>query len=154
VGDIGGVIYSRSFQSVTDFGFQDVPQDQKEELVKEVFSKVARKYDIMNDFMSFGAHRLWKDDLIKMTGIKAAAQNDPVNIPRHLDVAGGTGDIGFRMARELIQEYNIDADGEQKDDFSRQVVICDINAEMLKFGRKKVSTVLGNNASLVTVLPS
>ena len=52
----------------TDFGFRDIPKEEKESLVHNIFSRVASKYDIMNDFMSMGTHRLWKDELINMIG--------------------------------------------------------------------------------------
>jgi demethylmenaquinone methyltransferase/2-methoxy-6-polyprenyl-1,4-benzoquinol methylase len=76
------------------FGFRKVAEDEKQGLVNEVFSKVAERYDQMNDLMSGGLHRLWKDDFI-------AWLNPPRGpAPFHvLDVAGGTGDIAFRIAR-------------------------------------------------------
>ena len=76
------------------FGFRRVGEGEKQGLVNEVFSKVAERYDQMNDLMSGGLHRLWKDDFVAM-----------LNPPRgqsafnHLDVAGGTGDIAFRILR-------------------------------------------------------
>ena len=57
--------------------------------MKEIFSKVAAKYDIMNDFMSLGAHRLWKDELLRIIDFAVAAKSKPSYVPRHLDVAGG-----------------------------------------------------------------
>ena len=61
-------------ESTADFGFQEVKASDKEHMVKEVFSKVAQKYDVMNDFMSAGAHRLWKDDFVGMMGLRTAAK--------------------------------------------------------------------------------
>lgn len=94
------------------FGFRDVPEDKKKKLVGEVFSSVAGRYDLMNDLMSAGIHRLWK-----------AAMVDQVH-PRYgmkaLDVAGGTGDIAFAM----------DARG-------AAVTVCDINPDMLAEGKRR-----------------
>lgn len=95
----------------THFGFKTVDEADKAGLVKGVFNSVADQYDIMNDVMSAGVHRLWKNSLI-----------DSIN-PRHgmhlLDVAGGTGDIAFRF---------LDAAPKTS------VTVCDINAEMLRVG--------------------
>ena len=78
----------------THFGFRDVPLDDKQTLVNEVFHSVARRYDLMNDLMSGGLHRVWKDLMIN-------ALNPPRNDAPFalLDVAGGTGDIAFRAAK-------------------------------------------------------
>jgi demethylmenaquinone methyltransferase/2-methoxy-6-polyprenyl-1,4-benzoquinol methylase len=97
----------------TFFGFKEVDKSEKESLVRGVFSNVAPKYDIMNDVMSLGIHRLWKDKFIKML--------NPVKGSKLLDVAGGTGDIAFRFLKNTH-------DG--------QVTVCDINPEMLEEGRK------------------
>lgn len=97
----------------TFFGFKEIESDKKEDMVRGVFSNVAPSYDIMNDIMSAGAHRIWKNKFIKML--------NPAKGSKLLDVAGGTGDIAFRF---------MDA---TKDS---QVTVCDINHEMLKEGRK------------------
>ena len=139
----------------TDFGFQDVPKEEKETMVKDIFSRVAMKYDIMNDFMSLGAHRIWKDILVTMLGVPLAARCQPKVLPRHLDVAGGTGDIAFRVANEISKAYkpllasenyfsNIPSD---EKDFP--VVVCDINPQMLEVGKKRAVSVLKENRSLV-----
>ncbi len=100
------------------FGFRRVGEGEKQGLVNEVFSKVAERYDQMNDLMSAGLHRLWKDDFVAM-----------LNPPRgqapfhHLDVAGGTGDIAFRIAR---------AGGPNV-----RVTVTDISPEMVGEGRKR-----------------
>lgn len=94
-----------SSRSTADFGFKDVNASDKEHMVKEVFSKVAHKYDVMNDLMSVGAHRLWKDELINMMGLGAAARMQPEKVPRHLDVAGGTGDVAFRVVEAMYKAY-------------------------------------------------
>jgi len=112
-------------------------------MVKEVFSKVAQKYDVMNDFMSAGAHRLWKDDFVGMMGLRAAAKVQPDRVPRFLDVAGGTGDIAFRITQALFAAYdpatvlNAGPRGDGSAPQDRQVVVCDINPEMLAVGRQR-----------------
>ncbi len=114
----------------TSFGFRDVQEDERQGLVNEVFSKVADKYDLMNDLMSGGLHRLWKNDLI------AALDPPRGEAPfRLLDVAGGTGDVAIRYAR---------AGGA-----NASAVILDISPEMLDVGRQKVRDAgLGNRITL------
>ncbi len=99
----------------TDFGFERVSETEKTRRVRAVFSSVASEYDLMNDLMSFGVHRLWKRHAVHLCAIK----------PRYqiLDLAGGTGDIARLMHRQLNDEGNI--------------TLCDINAEMLKHGRNR-----------------
>jgi demethylmenaquinone methyltransferase/2-methoxy-6-polyprenyl-1,4-benzoquinol methylase len=101
------------------FGFADVSADDKQRLVNEVFAAVAERYDLMNDLMSGGLHRLWKDDLITML-------NPPTSdLPfRLIDVAGGTGDVALKFV--------------QTGGSGCTAVICDISAEMLAIGRRKV----------------
>ncbi|MFN4140659.1 bifunctional demethylmenaquinone methyltransferase/2-methoxy-6-polyprenyl-1,4-benzoquinol methylase UbiE [Aestuariivirga sp.] len=100
------------------FGFRRVGEREKQGLVNDVFSRVAERYDQMNDLMSGGLHRLWKDDLVAM-----------LNPPRgqapfsHLDVAGGTGDVAFRILR---------AGGPNV-----RVTVADISPEMVGEGRKR-----------------
>lgn len=103
----------------TKFGFHDVPEGERQGLVNEVFATVAERYDLMNDLMSGGLHRLWKDDLV---GWLNPPRND--RSFRLLDVAGGTGDIAIRYAR---------ASGP-----NATAVLCDISQEMLNVGRRKV----------------
>ena len=80
----------------THFGFRDVPLGEKQTLVNDVFHSVAQRYDLMNDLMSAGLHRVWKDIMINtLNPPKSAA---PFAL---LDVAGGTGDISFRAARKV-----------------------------------------------------
>ncbi len=99
------------------FGSRQVPLDDKQALVDDVFHSVARRYDLMNDLMSLGLHRAWKDTL-------ATAVNPPRNLPfALLDIAGGTGDVAFRV---------IDKGGEQT-----RATVCDINADMLDIGRQR-----------------
>ncbi|HUR43747.1 MAG TPA: bifunctional demethylmenaquinone methyltransferase/2-methoxy-6-polyprenyl-1,4-benzoquinol methylase UbiE [Aestuariivirga sp.] len=101
-------------------GFRRVSEDKKQNLVNEVFSKVAERYDQMNDLMSAGLHRLWKDDLV--TSLAPPRQATPFHV---LDVAGGTGDIAFRVIR---------AGGS-----GTHVTVADISPEMVDEGRKRAA---------------
>ena len=108
-----------SSEATTHFGARDVPLDEKQGLVDDVFHKVAARYDLMNDVMSFGAHRLWKDHLV-------AKVRPPRKGPyAHLDVAGGTGDVAFRVADASSHEA--------------RVTVLDINADMLKVGQERAA---------------
>ena len=91
---------SSASSSTTHFGDRTVPTEEKAGLVKGVFSSVANNYDLMNDLMSGGMHRLWKDDFVGRLNLPAIARATG-QAPRCLDVAGGTGDIAFRMAESL-----------------------------------------------------
>ena len=101
----------------THFGFQSVPLGEKQGRVNEVFRSVAGRYDLMNDLMSAGLHRLWKDALV------STLRPPRDRAFRHLDVAGGTGDVAFRI---------LDAGG-----LKTQVTVLDINGEMLKVGQER-----------------
>jgi len=101
----------------THFGRRVVPLAGKQELVDDVFRKVADRYDLMNDLMSFGLHRVWKDILIARVH---PSQGRPF---LHLDVAGGTGDVAFGIAR---------AGGRLT-----RVTVADINADMLRVGAER-----------------
>ena len=100
----------------THFGFKQVDAEKKEGLVAEVFSSVASKYDIMNDVMSFGVHRIWKKIAMAHTGLKKGMHA--------LDIAGGTGDLTIQMSKQ------VGATGE--------VIISDINPDMLEQGRRRL----------------
>jgi demethylmenaquinone methyltransferase / 2-methoxy-6-polyprenyl-1,4-benzoquinol methylase len=100
----------------TDFGFERVPARDKARRVRGVFDSVAGNYDVMNDLMSAGAHRLWKRFALSCTNLRAGQQA--------LDVAGGTGDLTVGMARQ------VGADG--------LVLLTDINAQMLARGRDRL----------------
>lgn len=106
------------------FGFQSVKTEDKAKMVRDVFDNVASKYDIMNDAMSLGVHRLWKDSLIDTL--------KPFPGMSHIDVAGGTGDIAFRV---------LDAVRKKTDDPEKlaktNIAITDINEQMLKVGRNR-----------------
>lgn len=103
-------------QETTDFGFRTVARDEKQAMVANVFHSVAAKYDVMNDLMSFGIHRIWKRFTIDCSGVRRGQ--------RVLDLAGGTGDLAATFSRMV---------GEQG-----QVVLADINDSMLKMGREKL----------------
>lgn len=105
-------------QGTTHFGFQTVPEADKAGMVHGVFTRVASKYDIMNDLMSGGVHRLWKDGMMDWLAPRPGQ--------RLLDVAGGTGDIAFRIA-ELVRARGGEA----------AVTVCDINAAMLGEGVRR-----------------
>src|SRR5262245_40054443 len=106
--------------SDTHFGFRQVPLADKQALVDDVFHRVARRYDLMNDLMTAGLHRAWKDDLV--TAIDPPKGRAPFHL---LDVAGGTGDIAFRV---------IDAGGA-----ATRVTVADINPDMLAVGRERAA---------------
>jgi len=99
-----------------DFGFEQVPVGEKAKRVREVFDSVASKYDIMNDLMSGGAHRLWKHFTLSQTGLKPGQ--------KALDVAGGTGDLSIGMAKQVGP--------------TGTVIHTDINAAMLSTGRDRL----------------
>jgi demethylmenaquinone methyltransferase / 2-methoxy-6-polyprenyl-1,4-benzoquinol methylase len=102
--------------STTHFGYREVPLDEKQKLVGRVFSSVARKYDLMNDLMSVGLHRIWKRYFVATSGVKRG--------DRVLDLAGGTGDIAALLLPKVGD--------------NGEVVLGDINAEMLKVGRDRL----------------
>ena len=111
-----------------DFGFKKVKINEKSNLVKDIFSNVAPKYDIMNDAMSFGIQRLWKNKMIE-TLIQELAIEDKNNSHKPLkilDVASGTGDIALKIAKNLSQKNQL-----------YQIEATDINQEMLKIGVTK-----------------
>ncbi|MDY7099371.1 MAG: class I SAM-dependent methyltransferase, partial [Pseudomonadota bacterium] len=103
---------SESSTDTVSFGYEEVAPEEKTRRVGQVFSSVAKKYDIMNDAMSFGMHRGWKDRFVKRV--------KPQSGERILDMAGGTGDIAFRMA-----------------DRGADVTVADINQEMLDVGAER-----------------
>ena len=100
----------------THFGYQQVPEDEKAKRVGEVFSSVAPSYDLMNDLMSLGLHRLWKRFAIDMSGVRAGS--------RVLDVASGSGDLAAAFQRRVGPEG--------------VVWMTDINGAMLQVGRDKL----------------
>jgi demethylmenaquinone methyltransferase/2-methoxy-6-polyprenyl-1,4-benzoquinol methylase len=99
-----------------DFGFEKVAWADKAKRVRSVFASVAGRYDLMNDLMSFGVHRLWKQFTLSLTGLRPGQQA--------LDVAGGTGDLAIGMLRQV---------GKQG-----RVVLSDVNPRMLEMGRDRL----------------
>ena len=104
----------------THFGFRDVPLDDKQTLVNDVFHSVAKRYDLMNDLMSAGLHRVWKDLMINALNPPRGAT--PFGL---IDVAGGTGDIAFRAAKAAGPNF--------------KATVCDINSDMLAVGRERAA---------------
>jgi demethylmenaquinone methyltransferase/2-methoxy-6-polyprenyl-1,4-benzoquinol methylase len=104
---------ARKQKDLVDFGFSDVTPGQKTSLVQEVFTQVAEKYDIMNDVMSFGLHRSWKNKII--------TELRPQQDDNLLDLAGGTGDIATLFLKSG----------------GGMVTVCDLNQEMLNTGQEK-----------------
>jgi len=104
----------------THFGFRDVPLEDKQTLVNSVFHSVAQRYDLMNDLMSGGLHRVWKD--IMVNTLNPPRSDHPFAL---LDVAGGTGDIAFRAAKAAGTGF--------------RATVCDINTDMLQVGRERAA---------------
>jgi len=103
-------------KKTTHFGYEEVPVEEKENRVADVFHSVASKYDAMNDLMSLGIHRIWKRFTIELSGVR------PGN--RVLDVAGGTGDLSIAFSRLVGSEG--------------EVILSDINSSMLNVGRDRI----------------
>jgi demethylmenaquinone methyltransferase/2-methoxy-6-polyprenyl-1,4-benzoquinol methylase len=132
----------------THFGFRDVPLDEKQQLVDDVFHSVARRYDLMNDLMSGGVHRAWKEALVAK--LRPPKGERPWRL---LDVAGGTGDISFRTlkaagtgAQATVADINGDmlAVGRERaaeQDFGGQIEFVEANAEALPFPDKHFDAV-------------
>lgn len=119
--------YSENVGETTHFGYQTVNAHDKAAKVGQVFTSVATKYDIMNDLMSFGIHRLWKRFAIKMSGVRAGQ-----NV---LDIAGGTGDLAKVFSKEVGR--------------CGRVVLSDINEAMLEVGRTRLINAGCNNVDFV-----
>ena len=111
-------------QDTIDFGYKQVAKTEKQNLVANVFNSVAQKYDVMNDLMSFGIHRLWKRYTIDCSGVRTGM--------KVLDIAGGTGDLTAAFARRVGP--------------AGEVVLADINDAMLEVGRDKLRNrgIVGN----------
>ncbi|MFO8025784.1 bifunctional demethylmenaquinone methyltransferase/2-methoxy-6-polyprenyl-1,4-benzoquinol methylase UbiE [Thiohalophilus sp.] len=103
-------------KKTTHFGYQEVPYEEKVRKVAGVFHSVAGKYDLMNDLMSMGVHRLWKRYTLDMSGVR---RGDQV-----LDLAGGTGDLAEKFSRMVGSEGS--------------VTLADINESMLRMGRDRL----------------
>ena len=102
----------------THFGYETVSLDDKQERVDDVFHSVARRYDLMNDLMSGGLHRAWKEALVMAVNPPKSGREFTV-----LDLAGGTGDVAFRIA--------------QVGGAGTRIIVCDINPDMLDVGRER-----------------
>lgn len=107
---------NNSDENTTDFGFKKVATEEKAKQVAKVFDSVASKYDLMNDLMSFGIHRLWKKTTIEYSGVRRGQTV--------LDLAGGTGDLTAKFSKLVGDEG--------------KVILADINDSMLKVGREKL----------------
>jgi len=117
-------------ENTTHFGYQDVATDDKANLVRGVFDSVASRYDVMNDLMSAGLHRLWKRHTIDQAAVRPG---DAV-----LDLAGGTGDLALKFSQKVGP--------------TGHVVLADINAAMLKQGRSRlVDAGVAGNLSIAQV---
>jgi demethylmenaquinone methyltransferase/2-methoxy-6-polyprenyl-1,4-benzoquinol methylase len=104
----------------THFGFRDVALGDKQTLVNDVFHSVASRYDLMNDLMSAGLHRIWKE--IMINALNPPRSDSPFAL---LDVAGGTGDVAFRAATAAGAGF--------------RATVCDINSDMLAVGRARAA---------------
>ena len=107
---------TKDTQETIDFGFSQVPLQEKVKKVKGVFDSVASNYDVMNDVMSMGIHRLWKQQTIALSGVRPGMTV--------LDLAGGTGDLSLAMAKKVGKDGT--------------VVLADINESMLRVGRDRL----------------
>jgi demethylmenaquinone methyltransferase/2-methoxy-6-polyprenyl-1,4-benzoquinol methylase len=113
------ILYSVSEANTkVPFGFRDVAPEEKPALIRGVFSSVAARYDLMNDLMSGGVHRLWKESFVDWL--------NPQPNTRILDVAGGTGDVAFRIAQRLRARGGAAA-----------ITVCDVNQDMLTYGLRR-----------------
>jgi len=115
-----GVEEMNQSDETTHFGFRDIAVGDKQTLVNDVFHSVAQRYDLMNDLMSAGLHRVWKDLMIN--ALNPPRGDRPFAL---LDVAGGTGDIAFRAAEASGKGFS--------------ATVCDINSDMLEVGRARAA---------------
>ena len=109
-------MHGRMTERTTDFGFEKVPLQDKSRRVSSVFSSVAENYDLMNDLMSFGVHRLWKRFAVDLAGVRKGQ--------RVLDLAAGTGDLARQFVRKVGD--------------AGSVTLADLNADMLDVGRRRL----------------
>lgn len=112
--------------TLTDFGFRQVPTADKQALVRDVFDAVAARYDLMNDLMSAGLHRVWKRRLVELLFLRRNPDRDTLHMA---DIAGGTGDIAFRAARAAHRGAT-----------PIQIQVIDANTEMLRVGKNRAIT--------------
>ena len=109
-------MHGRMTERTTDFGFEKVPLQDKSRRVSSVFTSVAENYDLMNDLMSFGVHRLWKRFAVELAGVREGQ--------RVLDLAAGTGDLARQFVRRVGD--------------TGSVTLADLNADMLEVGRRRL----------------
>jgi demethylmenaquinone methyltransferase/2-methoxy-6-polyprenyl-1,4-benzoquinol methylase len=126
-----------SENNTASFGFREVPEAEKEGLVREVFSSVAARYDLMNDLMSGGVHRIWKDAMVEWL--------NPQPGWKVIDMAGGTGDIAFRIV-EMARARASHGKGAGE----AAVTVCDINEKMVGEGKRRAEA-KGETAIIWTV---
>jgi demethylmenaquinone methyltransferase/2-methoxy-6-polyprenyl-1,4-benzoquinol methylase len=124
---------ARPADDTTHFGYRDVPLAEKQGHVDDVFHKVATRYDLMNDLMSAGMHRLWKDAMVAELPLPHPAR-PPKRRFEHLDVAGGTGDISFRVL--------------ERGGANVHATVFDINGDMLAVGRERAAKRLPADAAI------
>lgn len=123
----GSMLHSHA----TSFGYKEVQEEEKSQMVGNVFTSVASNYDLMNDLMSGGLHRLWKDRLV--------SKLNPFPGMKHLDVAGGTGDVAFRILESINSVKRRALQDSPEDNLleETQIYVCDINPNMLNVGKKR-----------------
>ena len=156
---------SSSSSETTHFGFANVPRHEKEGKVREVFANVADSYDVMNDFMSGGLHRYWKDYLVERTAVSSIVslllqqqqqqqqqqQTQQQQQPHEaeasklkiLDVAGGTGDISFRFMDAAMTA--VTESQSNSSNIPIAITVCDINTEMLRVGEQRARDRYGSS---------
>ncbi|KAI4329368.1 hypothetical protein L6164_021638 [Bauhinia variegata] len=122
---------SKLHSHATSFGFKEVNEEEKSRLVGDVFTSVAVNYDTMNDLMSAGLHRLWKDRLV--------SKLNPFPGMKHLDVAGGTGDVAFRILETInrLRQRGLRQVLEDTLEEETRIYVCDINPNMLNVGKQR-----------------
>ncbi|KAL2338173.1 hypothetical protein Fmac_012619 [Flemingia macrophylla] len=128
----------------TSFGYKRVNEEEKARMVGDVFTSVASNYDSMNDLMSVGLHRLWKDRLV--------SKLNPFLGMKHLDVAGGTGDVAFRILENIhrIKVRGVEGAFKETLEAETRIYVCDINPNMLNVGKQRASEKgFGEDGSLV-----
>ncbi|CAH8505537.1 unnamed protein product [Schistosoma rodhaini] len=119
----------KSFLSTTHFGFETVETKDKQSKVNHVFENVSKKYDLMNDIMSFGVHRFWKDCFVNRIM--------PTDKLKYLDVAGGTGDIAFRLIKYAKHINGVPEVMDMKPFMAPDVTVCDISPSMMEVGKSR-----------------
>lgn len=116
--------YLRRYLTTVDFGKVNIPIEEKQTKVDSVFHSVAAQYDLMNDLMSLGVHRLWKNEFVSDLGVFPPGEALSI-----LDMAGGTGDIAFRISAKSRAE-----------NFTTKITVSDINESMLAVGRERAKS--------------